>query len=87
MKARESLAVTAAGLTGLISGVWILNLVGVIVGANPSSDGGFPMQDPQIDFSVAVSAFLVIVIGGLLAGWMPAKRAMKIRAIEALREE
>lgn len=84
----ESLVLTiAAGITGLMSGVWILNLVGAILEANPSTDSGFPMQDPQVDFSVAVSAFLVIVIGGLLAGWMPAKRAMKIRAIEALREE
>ena len=84
----ESLVLTiAAGLTGLISGVWILHLVGLIAAANPSSDNGFPMEDPQVGFTVAISAFMVIVVGGLLAGWMPAKRAMKIRAIEALREE
>lgn len=83
----ESLVLTvAAGLTGLMLGVWILQLVGTVVAANPLGNG-FPMQDPQIDFTVAVSALIVIILGGLLAGWMPAKRAMKIRAIEALREE
>lgn len=82
----ESLVLTtAAGLTGLILGVWILNAVGIVQKASPSD--GMPMQDPQVDFSVAIAALLVIILGGLLAGWMPAKRAMKIRAIEALREE
>ena len=82
----ESLVLTsAAGITGLILGVWILRLVGIIVAANPSD--GFPLSDPQIDFSVAISALFVIILGGLLAGWMPAKRAMNIKAIEALREE
>lgn len=84
----ESIVLTvAAGLTGLMLGIWILRLVGVVLAANPSSGDSFPMQDPQIDFTVAISAFLVIVVGGLLAGWMPAKRAMNIKAIEALREE
>lgn len=84
----ESLVLTiAAGVTGLILGVWILQAVGIVFSGTPGGNGGFPMENPQIDFTVAVSAFLVIVIGGLLAGWMPAKRAMKIKAIEALREE
>ncbi len=82
----ESLVLTtAAGLTGLMLGIWILRLLGTILEANPSSD--FPMSDPQIGFTVAISAFVVIIVGGLLAGWMPARRAMKIKAIEALREE
>lgn len=82
----ESLVLTsAAGTTGLILGVWILRLVGAVVAVNPIE--GFPLSDPQIDFSVAISALIVIILGGLLAGWMPAKRAMNIKAIEALREE
>ena len=31
--------------------------------------------------------YVILVIGGLLAGFVPAKRAMTIKAIEALREE
>ena len=83
----ESLVLTiAAGLTGLMLGVWILNLVGLIIEAMPD-DGGMPMSDPQVEFSVAIGALIVIIIGGLLAGMAPARHAMKIRAIEALREE
>lgn len=81
----ESLTLTiAAGLTGIVLGVWILHLMGLIL---KNSSGDVPMQDPQVGFSVAVAALVVIVLGGMLAGWMPARRAMKIRAIEALREE
>ena len=82
----ESLVLTAAaGIVGLMAGVWILRLAGRIIEANPLED--YPLGNPQIDFSVALAAALVIVLGGLLAGWMPARRAMKIKAIEALREE
>ncbi len=82
----ESLVLTAsAGLIGLMTGIWLLRLAGKIIEANPLED--YPLGDPQISFSVALAATFVIIIGGLLAGWMPAKRAMKIKAIEALREE
>lgn len=82
----ESLVLTlAAGLTGLVFGVWILQLAGLIMKANPN-DGGIVI-DPQIPFSVAFAALMILVIGGLFAGWMPARRAMKIKAIEALGEE
>ncbi len=82
----ESLVLTlAAGLTGLVLGVWILQIAGVIMKANPS-DGGIVI-DPQIPFSVAFAALMILVIGGLFAGWMPARRAMNIKAIEALGEE
>ena len=84
----ESLALTmAAGLAGLMLGVWILHLTDTILKANPASPDEFSMQDPHISFGVAVAALVVIVAGGLLAGSMPARRAMKIKAIEALREE
>ncbi|MCR5393966.1 MAG: ABC transporter permease [Bacteroidales bacterium] len=84
----ESITLTSiAGLAGFMAGVWILALVDTILQAQPPSDDGFSMQSPQIPFSVAVSAMIVIIVGGVWAGWMPAKRAMKIKAIEALREE
>lgn len=83
----ESLVLTsAAGITGLMLGVWILQLISRILEVS-GAKADTPLQDPQIPFTVAVSALIVIILGGLLAGWMPANRAMKIRAIEALREE
>lgn len=82
----ESLVLTlAAGIVGLLVGVWILALIDTISSANPSPNQFF--ASPQIPFSISISALIILVVGGLLAGWMPARRAMKIKAIDALRDE
>jgi putative ABC transport system permease protein len=36
---------------------------------------------------VAITATLLLVIAGTIAGYIPAKRAAKIKPIEALRDE
>ena len=50
------------------------------------SESGF-FNNPYVPFVPAVAALVILVVGGLLAGFVPAKRAMAIKAIEALREE
>lgn len=82
----ESLVLTAAsGILGLLSGIGILALIDSITAAGADEDLFF--SSPQIPFDIAVAALLILLVGGLLAGWMPARRAMKIKAIEALRDE
>lgn len=82
----ESILLTgAAGICGLLLGVWILAAIGNGLDSNPSEGSMF--MAPQIPFSVGLIALTILVAGGLLAGWMPARRAMKIKAIEALRDE
>lgn len=82
----ESIMLTgAAGICGLLLGVWILAAIGNGLDSNPSEGSMF--MAPQIPFSVGLIALTILVAGGLLAGWMPARRAMKIKAIEALRDE
>jgi len=43
--------------------------------------------NPEVDFSIAVTALFIIVLCGLLAGIIPARKAIKIKPIEALRYE
>lgn len=78
---------TAAGIVGLLLGAWILQIVSDVNGGNLSAESDGLVIDPSVDFSLALTALLVILAGGLLAGWMPAKRAMSIKAIDALRDE
>ncbi|OJV39643.1 MAG: ABC transporter ATP-binding protein [Bacteroidales bacterium 36-12] len=79
----ESIMLTSlAGVAGLMFGVGMLTLTGKIL-ANTDN----MIKDPQISFNVAVGALIVIVIIGALAGFIPANRAMKIKPIEAIREE
>jgi putative ABC transport system permease protein len=41
----------------------------------------------MVPLPAALTALTILVISGLAAGYFPARRAMKIKAIEALREE
>ncbi len=79
----ESILLTLlAGMAGLMFGVGLLSIVGMLL---ENSEGFF--KDPQISFGVGVGALVVILVIGTLAGFIPANRAMKIKAIEAIREE
>lgn len=83
----ESLVITvAAGITGLVAGVVTMYFVGQIDGLG-FGDNSIKLVDPMLNFSTAVAALAVIMATGLLAGLMPAARALKIKAIDAIREE
>lgn len=81
----ESLLLTAiAGLLGLSFGVFLLDMVNRAMGTG-SSDTFF--LNPEINIGVAVAATIILLFCGLLAGLIPAWRAMQIKAIDAIREE
>ena len=82
----ESLVLTfLAGIFGIVLGVGVLAIVSQILAANPSDK--MPLSNPQISFGIAIAALMVIVVAGLVAGWLPSKRALQIKAIDALRDE
>lgn len=85
----ESLLLTSlAGLLGLSCGVFALDVVNKVMASTPASasDETF-FQNPEIHIGTAVAATVVLLISGLLAGLIPAWRAMQIKAIDAIREE
>jgi putative ABC transport system permease protein len=78
----ESLIITAlSGYTGMVLGVGVLELFKTYV---PDSDF---FKNPEVDFSVAISATLVLILAGLLAGFFPAMRAASINPVVALKDE
>ncbi|MDR3329635.1 MAG: ABC transporter permease [Prevotellaceae bacterium] len=82
----ESLLLTAlAGLLGLSAGVGLLSAVDTLLSANPNPDMFF--MNPRIDFGAAITASVVLLFCGMLAGVIPTWRALKIKAIDAIREE
>jgi putative ABC transport system permease protein len=84
----ESVALTTiAGYTGLSLGVGLLELVNKIVESQPSSGNEVFFKHPEVSITVAVVSLLILVLAGLFAGSIPAKRALMIKPIEALREE
>lgn len=79
----ESIVLTLlAGIAGLMFGVGLLYAVGVILS---QTDQFF--KDPQISFVVALGSLFILLVIGTLAGFLPANRALKIKPIEAIREE
>jgi len=83
---KESTVLTvAAGFLGLAFGVLVLDLADRFLLQNMTGEVFF--KNPQIDFTVALSAAAIILLCGVLAGILPAYRALQIKAIDAIREE
>ena len=82
----ESLLLTAlAGLLGLSAGVGLLHAIDALLAANPNPDRFF--IDPHINFGIAIAATAALLVSGLLAGVIPTLRALKVKAIDAIRDE
>lgn len=82
----ESVLLTAiAGYIGLVIGVGILELINYILIQVGASTEMF--NKPEVDFQKAVTALIILVISGALAGLIPANRAVSIKPIDALRDE
>ena len=81
----ESLLITAmAGLMGLTVGVFLLDMVDQLIG---DPVGETMLLHPAVSIQVALAATSILLLAGLLAGLIPAWRAMQIKAIDAIREE
>jgi putative ABC transport system permease protein len=84
----ESVALTTvAGYIGLSAGVGLLELVSKVIDSQPREGNEIFFRNPEISIGVALAALAVLVVAGLFAGSIPAKRALQIKPIEALREE
>jgi putative ABC transport system permease protein len=44
-------------------------------------------KNPNIDFNMAITALVILVISGAVAGLIPARKAVSIKPIDALRYE
>ncbi len=81
MVLQESMMITSiAGYIGLILGIFALKLIG-------NNLEEFFILNPKVDTGVIVVATLTLILAGLLAGYIPARRAARIKPIIALRDE
>ncbi|MGM0376778.1 MAG: ABC transporter permease [Bacteroidota bacterium] len=80
---------TLSGFFGLVFGMGLLSVVSMVIsniaGQNPRIERIF--YNPEADLSVVVSALVVLIVAGLVAGYVPARRASAIKPIEALHDE
>jgi len=78
---QEAILITGvSGYIGLILGIGLLELV------SPYVQSEF-FRNPEANLGVAISAVIVLIIAGTLAGYVPARKASAIKPVEALKEE
>lgn len=81
----ESVFLTVlAGYIGLALGVGLLELLSMALDTNTEE---MFFRRPEVSFKMAVSALTVLVFAGIFAGMIPARRAIRIKPIDAIREE
>lgn len=82
----ESFVLTSiAGMVGFMAGIGVLESVNSIFSEAFEDSGIFvPLF---VTFKVAVIAMIILVVSGIVAGIMPALRALKVKAIDAIRDE
>jgi putative ABC transport system permease protein len=94
----ESIMITTvAGYIGLVMGTGLMELINYFMlqsaeaAAAAAENGGRAgesvFMNPTVDFNIAVSATLLLIVAGAIAGYIPAKRAASIKPIVALRDE
>ena len=85
----ESIVLTTlAGYAGLVLAMGLLEGVSVIMekmAEDPNKT--VVLKNPQISLGVGIASLLVLIMGGAFAGLLPAQRAVRMKAIDALRDE
>ena len=79
------LLTTIAGIAGLTCGVGVLFVAEQIIAAQTPT--GAVVISPQISFGIGIVATFIIIMGGVMAGIIPAQRAIAIKPVDAIREE
>lgn len=74
-----------AGYLGLVVAVGILE--GVSFGLQSAGADLQYFKNPEVDFNTAMIALSVLTIAGILAGLIPAYRAVRVKPVDALRSE
>ncbi|MDP4185704.1 MAG: ABC transporter permease [Bacteroidota bacterium] len=79
---------TLAGFLGLAFAVGILALVSkALEPATQNPENDVFIIDPGISLHLALAALLILILSGIFAGMIPAHRALKMKTIDALRDE
>lgn len=87
----ESVVITTLfGYIGMVAGIgvteWMDNTFG-----NQTMDASMfqakMFSDPTVDLRIAIQATVTLIVAGTLAGFFPARKATKIKPIEALRAD
>jgi len=80
---------TIFGYVGMLGGIGLTEFANYIMQqtAAASPDAPTVFKDPTVELSYALISTGILIVSGVIAGYMPARRAVRIKPIEAMREE
>ncbi len=83
---------TIAGYIGMLAGIGLTEGINALIEKSiamrpPDVQSANAFRNPTIDLGIAAGATLLLIISGAIAGYIPARKAAKIRPVVALRDE
>ena len=73
-----------SGMAGIVFSSFLIYLINLAIDSSGPVD---MFANPSVNLGVVTAALTILIISGLLAGFIPAQNAIKVRPIEALRTE
>lgn len=87
----ESVAITTIfGYVGMLLGILATEYLNVVGGESKVKIEDMELtvfSNPTVDFATCIEALAVMIVAGIVAGLIPARKAVKVKPIEALRAE
>lgn len=84
----EAVMITSMfGYIGMMLGIGLSEILCKVFPADAPTEGQTDMSmfvEPSVDIPIIVSATVILIIAGIIAGYIPARRAVKIKPIEAM---
>jgi putative ABC transport system permease protein len=82
----ESIFLTIiSGMAGIVFASVILAVVNMVLDGMDTSEMMF--ANPSVNIGVVVTALVILIVSGLLAGLIPAQTAIRVKPVDALRTE
>jgi putative ABC transport system permease protein len=74
---------TTAGYVGLFFGIGLVRLLGKVLPPNIQE----VIYNPDISLKIAFSSLAILIVSGIIAGIIPARKAVSMKPIDAIRSE